>query len=71
MAKITMSPTGYKIEIKTVTAEPSKVNIAGFRKNAVNTLVRPIAIITVSSSSNAPVFILDVNALTTPKKISG
>ncbi len=66
-----MSPTGYKIEIKTVPAEPSKVNIAGFSKNAVNTLVRPIAIITVSSNSRAPVFILKVNALTTPKKISG
>lgn len=66
-----MSPTGYKIEMKTVTGEPSKVNIAGFRKNAVNTLVRPIAIITVSRSSNAPVFIREVNALTTPKKISG
>lgn len=66
-----MSPTGYKIEIKTVPAEPSKVNIAGFSKNAVNTLVRPIAIITVSSNSRAPVFILEVNALTTPKKISG
>lgn len=66
-----MSPTGYKIEIKTVTAEPSKVNIAGFSKNAVNTLVRPIAIITVSSNSRAPVFILEVNVLTTPKKING
>ena len=66
-----MSPTGYKIEIKTVIADPSKVNIAGFRKNAVNTLVRPIAIITVSNSSRAPVLILEVNALITPKKISG
>jgi len=66
-----MSPTGYKIEIKTESADPSKVNIAGFRKNAVNTLVRPIAIITVSRSSRAPVFIFEVNARMTPKKISG
>ncbi len=66
-----MSPTGYRIEIKTVSADPSKVNIAGFRKNAVNTLVRPIAMITVSSSSRAPVLIFDVNARITPKKISG
>ncbi len=71
MAKITMSPTGYKIEIKTVIADPSKVNIAGFRKNAVNTLVSPIAIITVSSISKALVLIFDVNARITPKKISG
>ena len=66
-----MSPTGYKIEINTVIADPSKVNIAGFRKNAVNTLVRPIAMITVSRSSRAPVFIFEVNARMTPKKISG
>ena len=52
-------------------AEPSKVNMAGFRKNAVRTLVNPTAIITVSSISSAPVFTLKVDALTTPKKISG
>ncbi len=66
-----MSPTGYRIEIKTENADPSKVNIAGFRKNAVNTLVSPIAIITVSSISKALVLIFDVNARITPKKISG
>ena len=52
-------------------ADPSKDNIAGFRKNAVRTLVNPIAMITVSSISSAPVLTLKVNALTTPKKIRG
>ena len=71
MAKITMSPTGYRIERKTENGEPVKVNMAGLRKNAVKTLVKPIAIMTVSSISRAPVLILSVKALTTPKKISG
>ena len=59
------------MEIKTDSADPSKLIIAGFNKNADKTLVKPTAIITESNNSRADIDLLWVKLLTTPKKIRG
>ena len=59
------------MEIKTENADPSKLIIAGFNKNAANTLVKPTAIITESNNSRADIDLLWVKLLITPKKING
>jgi len=46
------------MEIKTENADPSKLIIAGFNKNAANTLVKPTAIITESNNSRADIDLL-------------
>ena len=59
------------MEIKTENADPSKLIIAGFNKNAAKTLVKPTAIITESNNSRADIDLLWVKLLITPKKING
>jgi hypothetical protein len=59
------------MDIKTVKAPPSNSIIAGLSRKAVRTLVKPIAIIAVSSNSRAAIFTRLVNVLITPKNRSG
>ena len=46
------------MEIKTENADPSKLIIAGFNKNAAKTLVKPTAIIIESNNSRADIDLL-------------